>query len=419
MEENKNRIIRMYKSCLEEFKLNLNLLLFFYLVFLASESISILTAAEIPQSYSSKGSVRYLEGSSFLSSRALMLSGSLSTYADGIEATSHNPANIGDSFNKNKNKNYVKFFYFPYLGVALSPNASSNKGENGLGSNEGLNSMLSSNNGEHSYARSSAVFALGVGRFIFVQSNDLQLSLSRLEEKADDGENYGVIQKHQNIGVGYSFTDTSKKIALGFYTAYSTLNVFNGNYNSSEVTDFVDTQKLLTDNSVGYSGVSTNVGLRMNLDKGSKPSFALVIKNLGGSSFSGSGPKGNSRSKALAKSYKVDQNITLGLSISPRLKKFGLLRISMEASRLNQNELSLAKKMSLGAELVTYGFGRSVEFYLRAGYDGLGGSLGLGANSGFFRFDIGVADRDIGSLNNHVIERVYLAVLSVNISNPS
>lgn len=367
------------------------------------------------------GVVSVLDDSPFASARASSMAGALSSIADGVHATYYNPAGIGGlHWGKDKPSN-PRQFYFPYLGISANNHTielvQDFKKMGGSSDKVIGEAIVDANAGERQYGRLSGLVGLGIGRFYFLQSTDIQFAAVK---RTGAAENEGSIQadylRQSGSGLGFSATDPKGNFYLGVFSSFNSQQRFLGSFDYLDISNITDRVKLISDNSASYSGISTNVGMIWVLSNKARPAIAIAARDVGDTKYkAGSIPE--TASETLRSSYNKKEDLTVGFSISPPVGKTGAFNLLLEGGKLTNYDISLAKKLRAGLELNLGGFGSEAIFGLRTGFSQAGVSGGLSLNIGLIQIEAASLALDIGSDNNRVIERRNTAIVSINVTN--
>lgn len=370
------------------------------------------------------------------SARYDALGGAVMTITDGLEAAFYNPAGIGGvQWGKAKLPAYRKV-YFPYAGATLNENSKSlDKAfrDGGASSNrEAGQAVIDAAAGERQYARASLVTGLVWGRAMLVPFSDNQVAA------VSQGSGTGKINAHYRsttgVGAGFSVQDASGQFSLGYFGAAMNVSDTKGSYIFNDMLDKTTRSNALKATTNRYSGVAHNFGLIWQLSKNAAPTIGLSVLNAGDTQLKrtkeadpslytpsvSSDSEDNSLSDASANAsdtlvYK--KNLSIGFSVSPKVGKMSYYNVIVQGSHLNDHDLSLAEKFSIGMEYNIGGQGNFAEVSFRAGYNHAGGAGGVMLSLGIIGVEVASKAVDIGADNKKVIERRNTGIFRVNVAD--
>ncbi|MFK7873309.1 MAG: hypothetical protein AB8C84_09095 [Oligoflexales bacterium] len=363
----------------------------------------------------------YLDPAPFVSVRAAGLGGAMSTLADGVHAPYYNPAGIGGIHWGRQRPPKVRQVHFPYVGGGVNVNTRQLQQDfQNLGGAEDRgvgNAIVDANAGKRQYGRSSSLFTFGYGRTLMMLHNDLQLSAFKSSEEVDSGSVRANYRSSSGGGFGFSVTDKKEMIYLGMYHSMVSRREFKGDFEYLDVVNVGDRTQTLKEKSTTQSKQLTNFGMLWILAKKGRPALAVVVRDYDSSYLLGAeGALPETEEEiALREQLKIQQDVTVGFSVSPRIGKRGAFNFLIEAQNLSNREISLEKKYRVAMELNLGGFGSEALFGLRLGASAVGPSAGVGLNFGLVQLEVATQAVDLGVDNRVVPERRYLAVLSVNV----
>jgi len=344
------------------------------------------------------------------SARAAALGGALSTTADDFDAAFHNPAGIGGLGLGKRQLPLIRKLYFPEIAVAANPNSTKlyNEFQKQGGANDSAigAGILDANAGKEQYGRASVMGGAVFGRTLVVPFSDMQMAATA----KDDGS--GLIDLHYRrmtgIGFGFSAQDSEGRLSLGYFGYTATRQEIQGDVAYTDVADKSKRAEALKGDEATYSGAGHNVGLIYRLGKRLAPTLAVAVTNLGDTHFHTTGGAADLVDK---------QDMTVGFSVSPQLGKVGICHFTLEAGRLNEENVSLLKKYRLGSEILLGGDGSYATFALRGGYNYTGPSAGFALNLGLISLAATTYSVDIGTGNDTVTERREMATFTVNVAS--
>ena len=360
-----------------------------------------------------------LDQSPFVSARAAGMGGALSTLADGLDSAYYNPAGIGGIHTGKTNPRTLRGLYFPYLGLAANKNASNLKSDfnsQGGGADPAVGqSIIDANAGRRQYARASYLLGFTVGRTLTTTFSDVQLAaIKSTGSTSDEGD---ISMKYRSIsgtGSGFSATDSQGRIYLGMFSSINKMTLISADHvNYLDVINTDRRKQILKENSTKWTGISTTAGLLWNFSKIWHPTFGIVARDVGKTTYKAAGTLEDGAPTTML----VDQDLTTGFSISPEMGKQGVLNFIIEGHHLSAKEMSLNKKFRAALEANFGGFGSNSTFGLRTGYNSAGASYGTNINLGLMQFELASEAIDVGINNMSITERRNVAIFSVNLAN--
>lgn len=363
-----------------------------------------------------------LDEAPFATVRAAGMAGALAPFADDLDAAVYNPAGIGGlRWGKQKVPSIRKVF-FPHLTLGVNPDSNELMQELGRmarerpqvsflqateaeDSPEADQAMSQAAAGQRQYVRASVIpLGLVVGRTILVPFTDQQIAaVSR-------GSGTGLIdmqiRRLSGIGGGMSVTDTQERVSIGYFAYTGTRRETSGVFESDQFSERKERNAAIAANSKNYTGLGHNVGANFRLGHLWTPTLAVVLKNAGKTIWKAD--QGDDLT--------VDQDLTVGLGLSPTLAKLGFLNLALEGYRLMDENVSLQKKLRVGSEVNLWGYGSYAGMSLRTGYSDEGLAAGLTLNLGLFGAEVALHSVDIGRGNEKVIEQRYLGTVFINVA---
>ncbi len=350
------------------------------------------------------------------SARAAGLGGALSGLADGIDAPYYNPAGIGGLHkDKKESGDFLRILYFPFplLGAAINDNSVAlfsqfKSRENATTDPVITKAVLDANAGKRQYARNSVVPAFNMSRFFLGYVLDNQIAAVPYS----DGS--GLIQTHQRVSsgpaAGFSATDPNDTLYIGAFATSLSRTEIEGDLAFGDFVDPELRKTALSQNTKHYSGTASTAGMIWRITpKAGNPKLSMVARNIGDTTY---------KSSDGGEPVVVKEDLSMAFTLSPRLGKWGYFSWTIEGSKLTDPATAVAKKAKTGLEL-TFGslFGSSSIFGLRAGGNSAGASFGAHLNFGLLGFQAASYAEDIGTDNNRVIERRYLAMFGINVAH--
>ena len=360
-----------------------------------------------------------LDPSPFVSARAASLGGAMSTLADGLHAPYYNPAGIGGIHWGRTKPPGIRQLSFPYLGVAAneaSSKLSSQFNKEDASTDRAVGKgIVEANAGKRQFFRASGLLSFGFGRVLMLHSSDTQLAaFKKTGQSSEEGSIAAAYQSLGMTGIGASATDPKERIYLGAFVSHLSRSYFQGDITYDQIVDREERGNLMNDKSARYEGVGTNLGMIWILNRTVRPALAVVVRHAGGTSMTRAAKPKDAAVEAPEK-VKLEEDLTIGFSLSPRIGKRHHFNFVMEGTNLTNKDIAVNKKFRTGVELNFWGFGSEALVGLRAGYNLAGGSIGASVNLNLIQFEIASQAEDIGIDNRHVVERRNVAIFSVNV----
>lgn len=349
-----------------------------------------------------------VDDSPFLSSRGAGMAGALSTSADSVDAPYYNPACIGGC-QPQRSTGSVRELYFPHVGGAVNSEALGTLQEmqKGGAATDGAvtRAVLDAHAGNRQYGRLSLYPGVVVGRLAFGPIVDQQVAalpasgdLVSLRSRSVAG-----------FGIGTSVTDNAGRFHLGVFTSYLTRQEIAGDVNYLDAVHAETRSKTLKDITTRYSGQSMSVGMVWKLADRMEPTLGVAVRDMGDTEYQ--------PSKDGAELLLIEQDMSVGFSVRPRMSSNSTLLWVVEATRLQQEYLAMNKKFRTGMEWAFWGTGSFARLAFRAGYNLAGVSAGMSVNWGVIMMAVASQAEDVGVGNAHLVERRYVATLSMNIAD--
>jgi hypothetical protein len=358
-----------------------------------------------------------LDPSPVTSARAAGMGGTLSTIADGGEASYYNPAAIGGIHWEGTPPD-VRELYFPQVSIAANEHAADLAQkmfkEGATGDSAIGQAIVDAQSTDRQYARTSQQLSLTWKRLRLGYFNDVQLAAVKREDLDEGSGNIETkFQNRRGIRAGISATDSKERFYLGLSSNFEDLNQISGTFS---YIDFIDQQRrsqITKTNGYDYTGVLSHAGLIWVVSKQWRPSLALVVHDVGDTHYKlKKFPEGSPES---AGNLKVPQDYTLGFSISPNLGKWGHLSYVVEAGALADQKLAVNRKMRTAAELSLGSFGSRSWFALRSGYNSGTYSVGGLINLGLIQLEFASQGQEVGIDNHRIQDRRYVITLAINV----
>lgn len=335
--------------------------------------------------------------------------GLISPFAEGLDASTQNPARIG--VNRAKPEQSVSQFHFPYAAASYNEDSQDLSADlinaGGAGFSEFSQAITSASNGKAQYARTSAALDFGFKNVLITPLMDQQLAAARIDEASDSVEL--LYQQRSAIGGGLSFADPTETLRLGFFGAYSSLKRVTGLYSAEELGDAEEQKALFQGTSVYYTGMDMNIGLSWRIVKKAEPTLNVTVNHLGGTTYQ--------TNKAEVEPLEDAQKLNLGFGVTPPIGRWASLNFGVGMMDLTNKELDTSKKWQSSLELNTFGVGNHAVLGLRTGVNSKGMSYGSHINIGFIGLQYANFPEDIGIDGHPVIERRNAASIAVDLAN--
>jgi hypothetical protein len=335
--------------------------------------------------------------------RSLGMAGAIAPIADDLDAAFNNPAGIGGRTWDGTSVPLARKVYFPWLEATANKNSldlvQDLRGSEAATDKTVGKGIIDAHAGERQFARASFLSGVVLGRTMVVPFADVQMAATAREGGAED------IDAHyrflRGIGAGASVQDPEGRLMLGYFGTLATRTDTVGTFAYDDFVGSATPQE----GSETRAGVSHNFGMNLRLAKTAMPTLAVAVKNAGGTRYSGDG-----------EAMTVRENISAGLSVSPRFGKSTYLNLVAQGDELGNVHVSTPKKLRAGVELTFGGFGSYATLGLRAGANYAGLSYGGSLNLGLVGFEAAVSSVDIGLGNDKVVEQRYTGTAYVNVA---
>ena len=227
------------------------------------------------------------------------------------------------------------------------------------------------------------------GAFPYITISRFQLGLvlnswaQGYRDTAEDGSQkidlYGISQS--GVVAGFSLPYVSSGFSLGVTTRAiyrkSLILVLNSTAGSPP-----ESNQTIKSSLNSTKGLGVDVGfLYQSSNLRLKPKMGLSLRDVGDTSYKSTKAEGN---------REVDvMNIGAGVSLNPRLGKWGTLTLALDGQRLSDLRVDWPSKLHVGAEISGGGSEAKSLFALRCGYNGEGVTAGGSLDLVFF--NLGVA----------------------------
>lgn len=355
-----------------------------------------------------------LDDAPFTTARANALGGALSTIAEGLDAIHYNPAGIGGlGFDASPRKSpFTSTFLFPYAGVSMNQTADAVRKEFSAKSAQSdanaAAAIMDAHAGKRQYLRAT-LMPIGFisGRIAVAPTIDHQIAA--VPVSGSPGQVRLRYRTFSGTMIGSSVADYANRLSLGVSQTIGTIQETYGTFNYLDIADVDKRKTVLGENRRTYTAGATNIGLTLRLPKKISPTFSVVARNMGNT-------KNRSTNPADEALY-FDENLTVGASISPKLRKLGRLNVLLEASRLTQRHTTAIKKIHAGVELLVGGDNGHAPVGIRLGGNEAGISYGMHLNLALIGIEAESHAVNIGVNNNRVIERRTSFISYINIAS--
>ncbi len=347
----------------------------------------------------------------FASMRSASMGGAVSPVVNGVEAVYYNPAGIGGIHLGTGKQPVLRQLNFPYISYSMGNKFSEIRDEllPSSVSDSSKKEILNKYSGEKGYVRGSALFSLGLHRTMFVVSTDQQMAAYKNSDIVDESSsNLGSLtyqyQKRNMGGFGFSFVDKKESFYLGFFLAQHAIERSTGKFDYSQLDQYQD---LISQNQDTYKVNSVNVGTLWVFNKVSFPSLSIVVNDVGNTLHT---PINDSTNK-----LQVDENVTIGFSVSPKMGSKSYLNIVLEAYNLGHIYTSASTKTRSAIEYNYNGFGNDAVFSIRSGVNSGGSSMGISLNLSLIKFEYAVQSISSGINNDRINETRKMWLFSTNV----
>lgn len=381
-----------------------------YLILILFVSFNVLYSSASAQTDSAEQHT-LLDDSPWASARAAAMSRAISPIADGMDAPFYNPAGIG-GIQADKSRPFLHELHFPYVSGSVNQDSIGlNKDiaeAHDLNDPSVIEQILKARENQRQYGRVSVAPYLTFSRFSFGYSYDVQMAAVSPDTTGDQIE----VDSRAMSGpsLGFSFADEGRNFSFGLHMSYITLTETKGTFDFATLNDSELRKQAFKDNENTYVGAPIHAGLFWRVAKKWSPTLALVFRNAGNTKFRNNEEQGEDLT--------MDEDLTLGFGLSPRLKKWGYLNFTLEGHKLSDNNTSTKKKLRTGLEFqVGKQKGNKADFSIRTGYSDAGLSYGAGFNLGMIALNAASFVEDIGVNNKRVIERRYVVNFAVNVAD--
>lgn len=371
-----------------------------------------LSIAQSDSSTVDEESVIALDDSPFVSARAAGMANALSPVADSTDAPYFNPAGIGNTGEgKGKRPPLVRQLDFPYIGAAATDSSiklyKEYEKEGGPKKSKAMAvALLNTTKGQRQYGRISLFPNMVLGRLMVGPIIDEQIAA--VSKGSDTNEVAAHYRSVSGIGAGLSVSDPKGRLSLGAFGTVLNRKEIKGTFDFLKVVDPESRKAALESATTQTSAAAGNLGMIWRIAETGSPRLAVVMKDAGNTHYR---PSDNSKAETV-----VQQDLTAGLSLSPRLGSIGVVNIVAEGKSLTDKYTAVNKKFRLGTELLLGIHSGRPLFSLRAGYNLAGMSAGITLDVGLISLQYANQAEDIGVGNIHMVERRHVAVLAINVA---
>lgn len=342
--------------------------------------------------------------------RSASMSESIATVADDLDALIFNPAGIGGLHHR-KDPPFIRKLYFPSVSIFANKDSlelnQEFRSEGGTGDGAIGQAIVDAHAGKRQYGRVSSVVGLVFGRMIAVPYQDIQIAAV----SQGNGSDLVDMRYRSQSGVGYGFSvlDVSEKFALGYSGYMAQRSETYGSFLYADIIDKEARTQILKDNTTKSTASAHNIGITWQLAKTATPKLTLVMRDVGNTVFK----RKDGGEPAI---YKQDLNAGFSLGNTPG-KSF-YFTYMLEAGRLLDDEITLAKKLKTSVEWTYGATGTYASLGTHAGYSFAGPAAGLSINIGIISMTAGFYSVDIGTGNDKLTEERYTGTLNVNVAEP-
>jgi len=210
--------------------------------------------------------------------------------------------------------------------------------------------------------------------------------------------------------VGFSAMAPKNDFYLGVSAAYLKSTQISADMDASTFAANEGRKAALEAGKISYDGMPINIGMLYRFSNPIKPSISMVVNDVGGTRYS---PSDKTQEFQIQ-----EQNITVGLGISPMISTWGTLHVALEGTHLTDAGLDSREKFRASSEF-TMGnrYGADSGLSVRLGYSIAGLTYGAGLNLGILSFQVASFVEDIGAKSVSVVERRSVINLGINIAD--
>ncbi len=346
----------------------------------------------------------------YLMPRAAGMAGAVGNVADDREAAFTNPSGIGGRHFGKQKLPWVRKLYFPHFAVAANDHSSEllkeARGKGAIQDSTIGKAIVDANAGDRQYARFGVNLGMVLGRTLILPYTDLQVAAT------PRGQGSNLIDFREmtttGAGIGWSVASPDETLVLGAFNYVANRNEVKGAFLYNDIISAEARKTIMKENATTSTGTGHNVGLTWRMGKRATPTFGLAMRDMGNTKYK--------KTKGTGEAPVVKQNLGAQFSLSPTVGKSGEFNFALDADRLLDDEVTLAKKFRAGVELLLGGPGSYAIFGVRAGYSMAGPSAGLSLNVGLISLDAAMSSVDIGVGNEKVVERRFIGSIYVNVA---
>ena len=349
----------------------------------------------------------------WISARAAALSGTLSTTANGLDAYYYNPALIGGMRAK-EGVPTITHLFFPYMGVSSGTDSAALNQPTLLGTAVDSDLMTEAVRptwtGGHPYTALSATPVVIFKRVMLGYTYNHRVG-SYLTSAPETSDTLHVSSKTVSGPIlVFSAIAPNSDFFLGVSAGLMRSKQVEVDFDAAAFESLEARTPLVAAGTESYEGIPVNIGMLYRFSPKSRPSLSLVVNDISGTRYS---PADHTKDTVI-----TAERATLGCSISPMLKTWGMLHLTLEATDLTQSTVSVQDKLRASTEFnVGDRYGADSGLSLRLGYSVAGLSFGTGINLGILAFQVASMPEDIGAGKDHVIERRSIVNIGINIAD--
>lgn len=340
------------------------------------------------------------------------MANALSPVADSTEAPYFNPAGIGNSSSeKSKRGPLIRQLDFPYIGVATNDQTRKlyneyQKPDGPRHSKAMVTTLLNTTSGKRQYGRASLFPNMVLGRFMVGPIMDEQIAA--VSKGSDTNEVSAHYREVSGVGGGLSVSDPKGRLSLGAFGTMLNRKDIQGDFDFLKVVDPESRKEALDAGTTEATAAAMNLGMIWKIAETGSPRLGVVLKDAGNTHYR---PSDSSKQETV-----VQQDLTTGLSISPKIGNIGVVNVVFEGKSLTDKLTAVSKKFRFGTELLLGIHSGRPLFSLRAGYNLAGVSAGATFDLGLLSFQYSNQAEDIGVGNQHMVERRHVAVFAINVA---
>ena len=227
-----------------------------------------------------------------------------------------------------------------------------------------------------------------------------------------DGSPGEVLMRYRTVSgavMGASIADQQNRFSLGFSQTIGTIDETYGSFQYLDIAEANDRKSAMNSNRKTYTAKSSNAGLTIRIPKAMIPTLSVVARDIG-----------NTRNLATDSGEEpliYDEDLTVGISISPKVGKHARFNLLLETGYLTQVHMAAKKKGRAGLELLLFGVDAKALLGIRAGANEGGASYGANLNLGLIGASFESHAVNIGTNNERMIERRQSYTAYINVAS--